>query len=234
LSRAEILGVARQFIETDGLEALSFPRLAESMNAGTSSLRTYFQTKGELLATLVDDVTTEMYLRLPEIGDGYWDQEVVEHFVCFRGLLQRTPVYREVFTYRTQTLFEGSRMGPFVLRRLESNLALFVRGGLTSEEAVEAFNAFHTYTRAFVLIEHGTEEEGAQRVRQLSSLVLQEAPADLPMMAAADMVQIQALNDDLYRFGLRLLVAGLCVEHPVLEVTRASEPRKVPTGRAAK
>src|SRR2546423_1534452 len=125
LSRQEILGVARQFIETEGLRELTFPRLAKQLNAGASSLYSYFATKDDLLATLVDDVTTEMYLQLSRLGDGPWDEEIIEHFVNFRGLLERTPVYREVFTFRTQTLFRGSRMAPFILRTVDENLSLF-------------------------------------------------------------------------------------------------------------
>ena len=235
LSREEILGAARLFVETNGLRELSFPRLAEHLNAGASSLYSYFQSKDELLATILDDVTAEMYLRLPEIGDGPWDEEIVEHFVAFRGLLRRTPVYREVFAYRTQTLFQGSRMAPFILRRVEDNLALFVRGGLTVDEAVEAFNAFSSYARAYVLVEHGIEEEGDERIRHISAVVLQEMAADLPILAAiGNFTRIQALGDDLYRYGLTLLVAGLCVEHPVLEEARRSKAQKVPMRKAAR
>jgi AcrR family transcriptional regulator len=234
LSREQILGVARQFIETEGLQGLSFPRLAEHLNSGTSSIYSYFRSKGELVATIIDDVTTEMYIRLPKIGNGPWDQEIVSHFVAMRDLLRSTPVYREVFTYRVETVFQGSRMAPFILQRVEDSLGVFVRGGLTPDEAVEALNMFTSYLMAYVLVEHGMEVEGDETIKQLSALAIREVAADLPMLAAIKdfFGEAQALGDELYEFGLNLLVSGLCVEHASL--TRGSGGLAVRSGRAVK
>ena len=221
LSREEILGVARQFIETDGLADLSFPRLAHLLNASATSIYSYFKTKDELLASVIDDVTAEMYLRLPKIGDGPWDKEIVEHFVAMRGLLQRTSVYREVFAFRAQTLFQGSKMAPFVTRRVEDILALFVRSGLSPDEAVRALNAFSSYARAFVLVEHGQDEERDEQLLQMAKFMFTEVAADLPRVASIDnLSQALRLGDDLYRFGLNLLVSGLRRRHPTLEAAR--------------
>jgi hypothetical protein len=126
-------------------------------------------------------------------------------------------------------------MTPFILRNVEDSLALFVRAGLTPDQAVEAFNAFSSYTRAFVLVEHSIEAEGDERIRQLNSVVLKEVAADLPMVAAIEnLANIQALGDDLYRFGLQLLVAGLCREHPLLQPGRGTKSSRIATGEMVK
>lgn len=221
LSREEILGVARQFIETDGLAELSFPRLAQLLSASATSIYSYFSTKDELVSAVVDDVTAEMYLRLPKIGDGPWDKEVVEHFVAMRSLLQRSSVYREVFAFRAQTLFQGSKMAPFVTRRVEDILALFVRAGLTPDEAVRAFNAFSSYGRAFVLVEHSQDEERDTQLLQLARFMFTDVAAGLPRVGSIDnLSHALRLGDDLYRFGLNLLVSGLRHRHPILRAGR--------------
>lgn len=218
LSREEILAAARQFVEQHGLVELSFPRLAKELKAAPTSLYWYFHTKDELLAALVDDVTREMYLRLAPIGDGPWDDEIVEYHVRFRALLASSPVYRDVFGFRAQALFGRSRMTPFILRSIEDDLALFVRAGLTPDEAAKVFNIFSVYTRAFVLIEQNTTaEEIDQEAIDVITYAFAKVKADLPAASGLDSVlQIMMLDDDRFRMGLRFLVAGLCERYPAL------------------
>ena len=223
LSREEILGAARALIESDGLEQLSFPRLGKQLNAGASSLYWYFHSKDDLLAALVDEVTKEMYLRLAPMGDGPWDDEVIAHHVAFRGLLESSPVYREVFAFRAHTLFLGSRLTPHLLRSIEDDLAVFVRAGLTPDEAAFAFNAFSVYTRTFVVIEKGIDEEEIdESALQMINFALAKVAADLPALGSLDGFEpLVQVDDDLYDTGLRLLVVGLCARFPVLRRTAA-------------
>jgi AcrR family transcriptional regulator len=234
LSREEILAAARQFIEEHGLVELSFPRLAKELKAAPTSLYWYFHTKDELLAGLVDEVTREMYLRLEPIGDGPWDEEIVEYHVRFRALLTSSPVYRDVFGYRAQALFGLSRMTPFILRSIEDDLALFVRAGLSPDEAAHVFNLFSVYTRAFVLIEHhSTAEELDQDAIDLITFTFTKVKADLPAASRLDSVmQIMFLDDERFRMGLRFLVAGLCERYPALRRAAASgrTPARVKAG----
>jgi AcrR family transcriptional regulator len=218
LSREEILAAARQFIEEQGLVELSFPRLAKELKAAPTSLYWYFHTKDELVAALVDEVTSEMYLRLEPIGDGPWDQEIVEYHVRFRALLGSSPVYRDVFGFRAQALFGRSRMAPFILRSIEEDLALFGRAGLTPDEAARAFNAFSVYTRAFVLVEHSTvAEEIDPEALDMIAFAFAKVKADLPAAGGLDsLVQIMKLDDERFLMGLRFLVAGLCQRYPAL------------------
>ena len=205
---------------------LSFPRLAKELKAAPTSLYWYFRTKDDLLAGLVDDVTREMYLRLEPIGDGPWDEEIVEHHVRFRALLTSSPVYRDVFGYRAQALFGRSRMSPFILRRIEDDLALFVRAGLTPDEAAKVFNAFSVYTRAFVLIEHHTKAETLdQDAIDLITFTFNKVKADLPAASQLDNVmQIMFLDDDRFRAGLGFIVAGLCERYPALRRSAGHVP----------
>jgi AcrR family transcriptional regulator len=227
LSHEEILRAARQVIETDGLQELSYPRLADQLNAGAASLYWYFHTKDELLAAVVDDVTREMYLRLAPVGDGPWDEEIVEYHVRFRALLNSSDVYREVFAFRAQTLFLRSRMAPVILRALEDDLALFVRAGLTPDEAAHAFNAFSVFTRAFVVVEHGvTEEQIDPQALEMIEFALAKMADDLPAVGALQrFTEFVEMDDELFRTGLRMLVAGLKERYPALRAAASGGPR---------
>jgi AcrR family transcriptional regulator len=218
LSREEILAAARRFIERDGLGALSFPRLAKDLNAGATSLYWYFHSKDDLLDALVDAITEEMYLRLTPIGDGPWDEEIVEYHVRFRALVESSSVYRDVFAYRARTFFVGKRMAPCILRSIEEDLAILIRAGLSPEEAVRAFNAFAVYTRAFVLADEGlANEQVDQDALERLRFTFGKMAADLPRVSTLERVdQMLAVDETCFRGALRFLVAGLCVRHPAL------------------
>ena len=141
-----------------------------------------------------------------------------------------------LFAYRAQTLFLGSRMAPHLLRSIEADLAMFVRAGLTPDEAAHAFNTFSIYTRAFVLVERGIDEEEIDpQSLQLINFFLADAAADLPAVGSLNGVEAMVgLGDETFRAGLRLLVNGLCDRHPVLRQTTSKAPRKRTTKGAAR
>jgi AcrR family transcriptional regulator len=190
-------------VERNGLRQLSMPALAEQLHSGVTSIYWYFRSKDDLLDALTDRVTREMYHSLPPIGDGTWDDELVEYFVAFRQILEDTPLYREIFAFRARGLFARTAMAPAILRRLEDGLDLLVRAGLSPDQAADAFNACSNYTRGFVLLEHGLDE------RDRPSLWALE-PAELPTLSkVSNLDRVMCLDDQQFRFGLRLLVDGL-------------------------
>jgi AcrR family transcriptional regulator len=211
LSRDEILRVARQLIERDGLQELSLTRLGKELRAGATSIYWYFPSKEELVSAVVEDVTREMHLLIPPIGNGPWDEEFIEHHLAGRRLLQRSRLYRDVFAYQTHRAFEQAQMTPFILDRVEALLAVLIRAGLTPNEAVEAYNAFQDYTRAFVLIEEGRqpEEMDPHAIQLLHLAVVRVVPELSGDGGANQLAQALELNDACYRLGLDLLVEGV-------------------------
>lgn len=217
LSRDEILRVARQVIDEDGLQDLSLNRLGKRLRAGSTSIYWYFQSKEELVAAVMEDVTREMYLLIPPVGDGPWDEEFVANHLAGRRLLQQARLYREVFAYQAQTPLLQEDLAPFILDGLEALLGLLIRDGLTPDEAVQTYNAFQNYTRAFVLI-----EEGVQRGQMDPSAVQLLA---LAIGMAPDQVSQGLLNDDCYRRGLDVLVAGVRQRYLVTPKRKAAGAR---------
>jgi AcrR family transcriptional regulator len=208
LSREEILDGAQELVEAQGLQQLSMPALAKHLKSGVTSIYWYFRSKDDLLEALTDRVTKDMYLKLPPIGEGAWDDELVGYFTAFRNLLEATPIYREVFAYRARLLFSRAAFAPVLFRRLDDGLSLFMRAGLNAEQAAQAFNACSNFTRGFVILEHGLESESVDpaTTEKLHHL----DPVKFPTLGQLeDFERVMWLDDNQFQFGLRLLIAGI-------------------------
>ena len=208
LSREEILDGAQELVEAQGLQQLSMPALAKQLKSGVTSIYWYFRSKDDLLEALTDRVTSDMYLKLPPIGDGAWDDELFDYFTAFRNLLEATPIYREVFAYRARLLFTRTAIAPAIFRRLDDGLSLFMRAGLSAEQAADAFNACSNFTRGFVILEHGLEAETVdeEMTEKLHHLDVSRFPI---LGQLDDFERVVWLDDNQFQFGLRLLIAGI-------------------------
>ena len=100
LSADVILDAAEQIVDHDGLHGLSMPILARALGSGVTSIYWYFRSKDDLVVALADRVEQRLFARLPPVGDGPWDDELVAYFSAYRELIHRTPVYRETFSFR--------------------------------------------------------------------------------------------------------------------------------------
>jgi AcrR family transcriptional regulator len=197
LSREEILEAAREIVERDGLRQLSMPTLAAHLKSGVTSIYWYFRNKDALVDALAQQVLSDVHQKLPPIGDGEWDDELVAYFEAFHGLLQALPAYREVVAYGSGFIVE-SLLTPPAQRRLEDGLALLVRAGFSSDEAVVHFGVCLNYTRGFVVLQQGMHQRAGQS-------------SDAPEGADA-IARLNQVDDDRFRLGLRLLVAGIAQE----------------------
>jgi AcrR family transcriptional regulator len=191
LSREEILDAAREIVEREGLRQLSMPTLATHLKSGVTSIYWYFRNKDALVDALAQRVLSDVHQQLPPIGDGPWDEELVSYFEAFHGLLQALPAYREVVAYGSGFIVE-SVLTRTAQRRLQGGLDLLVRAGLSPEEAVIYFGACLNYTRGFVVLQQGMHQR-----------------AQPPLDEADPIAQLNHVDDERFRLGLRLLVGGI-------------------------
>ncbi len=213
LSQEEILEAATQLIEKNGLAQLSMGALAKRMNSGVTSIYWYFRSKDELLQALTDRVSYQIYHDLPPFGDGPWHEELYRYFAEFRIVTETSPVYREVFAYRIQFLFERAAMRPSVLHHLEFGLSYLVQNGLSLEEATVAFNASSNFVRGFVILEHGLETgrssngQGGDRTDESQPNYVDASK--YPLIAKIGLSRIANLGNEQFESGLRLLIGGV-------------------------
>lgn len=77
LSRIEIANKAMELADSDGIDALSMRRLAESLNVGTMTLYSYVRNKDELLLLLSDAVMQKTIIAKDKLGDD-WREALIK------------------------------------------------------------------------------------------------------------------------------------------------------------
>lgn len=194
LSRDEILDAAQQIMERDGLRQLSMPKLAAHLKSGVTSIYVYFRSKDALVDALAQRVLSNVHQQLPPIGDGPWDVELVSYFEAFHDLLQALPAYREVVAYGSGFIVQ-STLTPFAQRRLEAGLGLLKRAGLSDDQAGMYFGACLNYTRGFVMLQQGMHQR-----------------RDQPLDEDDPIADLNDVDNERFRLGLRLLVGGIRAE----------------------
>jgi AcrR family transcriptional regulator len=227
LSADEILDATARIVEHEGLEQLSMPHLARSMDCGVTSLYWYFRSKDELVEALVDRVSREAFTRLPPIGTGPWEDELLEYYVSFRSLMHRSPLYREVFAHNTRVTFSANRLGRQVLRRTDAGLELLTRAGFTAQQAAILHTVFSNYTMGFILREYAAGEENEDDARAIDENIDRIGAAELPALSqVTDYGTIRAFGDEQFVTGLRLLLQGARRELESPEVTVPAKPKR--------
>lgn len=200
LSPEEILDAAQQIVERDGLRQLSMPVLADQLKSGVTSIYWYFRSKDALIDALTQRVMSDVHQQLPPVGDGPWEEELFRYFESFHELLQTLPAYREVVSYGSGFIAHVALTGG-ARRRLDAGLDLLVANGLSKDQAIELFAACLNYTRGFVALQQGVEAAEEENGKATHD----------------DLADLNRVDDDRFRSGLRLLVAGVQAEVAALQ-----------------
>lgn len=126
LSVEEIVGVAIEVADAEGLAALSMRRVAEKLGVGTMSLYTYVPGKAELIEVMFDAVMGEA--ARPDGVDGGWRAGLELIARETRALYQRHPWMLQVAATCRPPL------GPNVMARYDHELRAVDGIGLTEAE----------------------------------------------------------------------------------------------------
>lgn len=215
LSEEEIVSGAIALAKRDGLEGLSMPNLARHLGAGVMSLYWYFHSKEELLGAMAEHAVREVYARLPLVGKGAWDDEVIRLMSGFRAELLRTPLFAQLCSSRPRSLLSRPGVMPLLAGRIDEQLQVLERAGLSAAEAMRMHNVLSAYTLGFVLMQLATEPEGDEptTAQALEAAVAQLDPAEFPTLrAVSDVSSLVSVSDDDYTRTLRLLVDGMKAE----------------------
>ena len=214
MSREEILEASYQLVEHDGLSALSMPALSRQVGAGVTSIYWYFRNKDELLVALAERVTADVYRRWKPMGEGPVESELRASFTSFRTELSRVPVYLELFSMRSRFVLAQPGIFPVVMDRLEADLTRLVAAGLSPLDAAHAHVACSAYARGFVTLERGLQSEPAEKDEAVRAGIADavghlDASAFPVLTLLGDLEPMTALNDETFRMGLDLLIAGI-------------------------
>jgi AcrR family transcriptional regulator len=229
LSREEILAGARALIQQQGLTELSMPRLARQLHSGVTSIYWYFRSKDDLLFALAEQVSKDLYARLPPVSNGPWDRELESYFVAFREQARRLPVYLELFGHRGRLLVSRQTIAEPIVRRLEDEISVLVRAGLSPEDAAHAYAVCSAFTRGFVLLESAHETELREGVDEdIDRTIASLPPSSFPTLTRlASFGGSMRLRDSHFRSGLSLVIDGLRNAFPALRRSAARSRARV-------
>ena len=144
LSRALVVDAALALIDAEGLEAVTMPRLAKRLGAGTMSLYRHVEDKDDLLDAVAERVLSGV--EVPGGAPDDWERRVVGYLRALRDAALAHPALSRILAER------GLTVGP-VFDHLEEVHGILRAAGFSAADAVRSFYALLTYVFGFVIWE---------------------------------------------------------------------------------
>jgi AcrR family transcriptional regulator len=198
LSRERVAEAALELANSEGLDALSMRRLADSLGVGTMTLYGYFRSKRELLDAMVDAAISEPG---PSPPHGGWRAELQTLLRDARRDLLRHPALVEIRVRQPV-------LRPEALRFAEAGIRTLVGAGFDRREAALAFRLLFSYSFGFAAFSpaEAVEEDRAAAAAALRSL----PPEDYPELTAAAGEAAAAMGgEEAFEYGLERILDGL-------------------------
>ena len=212
LTRERVLRAALDFVDANGLEALSIRKLGAELGVQAMSLYTHVDSKDALLDGLVEAMWQE--LDLPPGGEADWREAVRSMASSLRDMIRRHPA--------AAPLLASRRILPtHALEVLDAYLQVLRRAGFTEDRALEVLRVVQVYAQGHALAEvswgiRGQDpaipDDDIARLRWVADMVPRDAPDRLLRTA----VQYCARCDMNHQFtvGLDLIIRSLEAECP--------------------
>jgi AcrR family transcriptional regulator len=199
LSAAQVLAVARELVDRDGVESLTMRRLADRLGVAPNSIYSHFTDKAALVDAVLDDLLAG--IPAPAVGAGPWQDGIVELMAAAREtLLRHAPLLPH--------LFSRPMRGPHVSRLTEASLALLEQGGIHGPAAVGGLRAILTFTFGSVALDAPRRQDDPDR-READGAAAFAAQTDRPrVVALAEPLARRPAETD-FATALRWLLDGM-------------------------
>jgi AcrR family transcriptional regulator len=213
LTREAIVDAALAILDAEGVDALTIRRLGEELGTGSASLYWHIAGKDELCELVYDRIMGE--IELPEPDPSRWEEQL-------KDLARQA--YRAMLSHNDAVRLSIGRppAGPNTLRIVEWMLGLMRGAGIPDQAAAYFGNTLGRLLDASVLetssamrAPNGDPSDAA--AREMMRDYWARLPADqFPNITALADTAFAGDADDLFEFGLDLLIRGLAAykEHP--------------------
>lgn len=199
LSAGQILAVARELVEREGVESLTMRRLADQLGVAPNSIYSHFTDKAALVDAVLDDLLAA--IPAPAVAAGPWQDGIVALMAASREtLLRHAPLLPQ--------LFSRPMRGPHASRLAEATLALLEQGGIRGPAAVGGLRAILTYTFGSVALDAPRRLDDAAR-REAAGAAAFAARTDRPRVAALAEALARRPADADFATALRWLLDGM-------------------------
>ena len=196
MSRRRVLEEAVQFVDREGLEALTMRRLGAELGVEAMSLYNHVPNKDALLDGMVEVLLGE--LEVPPENRG-WEERIKEGYRAFRRLAHEHPNVFPLLVNRPPETMDGVWLVEEFLRTLEE-------AGFGKETALHAFRTLSSYTFGYAMAEirgFALEPDGSR----LGAHGL--SPEEFPRLCELKPQLENVDHDAEFEFGLDLILSGL-------------------------
>jgi len=198
LTREQVARVALEFLDREGLEALSMRRLASELGVAAMTIYSYYASKEDLLEAVVDVAVAD--IAAPR-HDGPWQQQLTELLRHVRRGIERHPALAKLRASQPV-------LRPEALRFAEAALGILRGAGLDKRDAAMSFRLLFTYVFGYATF---SPQATVQQARADAASAITALPADsYPQLTAAAAEAAEAMaGDEAFEFGLALIVKGI-------------------------
>jgi len=212
LSRDQIVAVARELLDADGIDALSMRKLGTRLNAGATSLYTHVSNKDELIELVVDQVYGEV--EVPAVENGDWRAAATR---CAHSL--RETFLRHPWIVSVLGASGVAYLGPNLMRMSEDLLGVFEQGGFDLPSADRSMSTLIAYVIGIATAEAAwlttvarsgrSEEEWVRQLLPAAEQAVQPYPRLRKLYAAQAAEEPGATREDGFDLGLASVLDGL-------------------------
>jgi AcrR family transcriptional regulator len=202
----EVIKGAFELCETDTVDGLSMPRLAQHLDVGVTSIYWYFKSKEDLLNALTEEAFSRFYAQMPPLEGRKWDQVLREFFSNFRSILRNDDVLCDLCIMRGGNYTDDTIM--ITWRRIEEILEILVKAGFSEDSATYGYFTLSVYTRGCLFVErmmrgNGINTTAAEHPRAQLAAMMPVLSRELKMHSW------YMISDDDFHFGLENTIRGL-------------------------
>jgi len=217
LTRDQIVDVALQLADEEGLDAVSMPVLARRLACGVMTLYGYIENKEDLLDAIALRGLADLHLPQPLPRDSA--MILIAWGRALRQTLLDHPSLPVIFLSRPV-------IGLGIFRGVEALLTALNRVGMAPATGAHAIYAILIYTTGFAAWE-------TPRVRRQSESAYAAAwrqafvsidPANFPVASSVLGELARVASVEQFETGLTALATGLTATTPRLDITPPSEP----------
>lgn len=207
LTREVVVEGALELVDSEGLEALSMPRLARHLGTGVMTLYGHIANKADLVDALAERVLADV--KTVEGRPDDWDSDLAEHMRHLRHVVVRHPALAAVLAARGLAT-------PSVFRHLEAGLGLLRAAGFDRQTAVQIYYALLTYTLGFLAWEIPRTHRQPQAAygRQWRDALTALPTTQYPTLHELAEELSDAAGEDQFEAGLDTLLRGFKTREP--------------------
>jgi AcrR family transcriptional regulator len=206
LNREKVLAAALAIADAEGLEALSFRRLATHFDVTPMALYRYVESKEALLDGIGDLVLSKLVVPTSQAGD--WREQLRATAHSLRSQLVAHPAAVPVFLSRPL-------LTPAGMRTADALIGLFRHAGFSAEQAVLRYQQVARFLLALIVLETNSgpnlsADERRERAR-VGRITFETLPSGrFPhLVEAAPHLASPYDPERAFESGLDLLLAGL-------------------------